>query len=115
MLPSPGVKYLFQKRSTFRLLFYTGNDILKIYFPKLVFFSTQHCNKAIVPILHHQFRSMQLFLDAMGKDYLQILKDRQKKTESEKLARQQEYERKQYLSKTKEDLKDGSVIIWVSF
>ena len=51
----------------------------------------------------------------MGKDYLQILKDRQKKTESEKLARQQEYERKQYLSKTKEDLKDGSVIVWVSF
>ena len=56
------------------------------------------------------------FSDAiMSKNYLQILEENRKKTASQKLARQQEYERKKYLSRPAEELKDGSVIDWVSF
>ena len=51
----------------------------------------------------------------MTKDYLQLLREKRNKAESEKLERQRQYERKQYLSTPKQELKDGSVIIWVSF
>ena len=51
----------------------------------------------------------------MGKDWLQILKNKQEKSAPDKLARQREYERKQYLSKPQEDLKEGSIIAWVSY